>query len=148
MKRSILIVVAFLLVFGYVAAVVYATDPCQGTTAVIQIAAASPTASPGTYSLIGVKAIGGNNRRILICGYEFTVAGTSPTYQFEEGPGAACSPSPVALSGVYAPTAGTLARGGEAGQTILTSDPGDGICLVTGGTTPSVNGVVQYVVVP
>lgn len=148
MKHPIIVGLAFLLLFGYVAAVVYATDPCQGTTAAIQVASVAPTATAGTYSLVGVKTIGGNNRRILICGYEFTVTGTSPTYQFEEGPGAACSPSPTALSGVYAPTAGIMARGGEAGQTILTGDPGDGICIVTGGTTPGVNGVIQYVVVP
>jgi hypothetical protein len=149
-KRLIIILSAFLLMGGYVAGVVYATDPCQGTTAEIQFAKIQPTASPGTYSLVGVKtdASGTNGRRIFVCGYEMTVGGTTPTYQYEEGPGAACSPSPTALTGAYAPTSGNMVRGGEAGQKIISTDPGQGLCVVTGGTTPSLNGVLEFVVVP
>jgi hypothetical protein len=149
MKRNIILaLLALMVIGGYVASVVYATDPCQGTTAAVQVIAVSPTATAGTYQLVGPQTIGGNNRRIAVCGYDFTATGTTPTFKFEEGPSPACSPSPVALSGVYAPTSGTQVHGGEAGQSVVLVDPGDGLCVVTGGTTPALNGVLQYVVLP
>jgi|SRR5215471_2990094 len=125
------------------AAPAFALDVCTQPLQTVAINIASAT----TTQIVGGTSIGGNKRRIVVCGYDFTSAGTSPTYQFEEGTGSACGTGTTALSGVYAPTSGIKTSYGGAGATIMATDSGNELCIVSGGT-PSLQGVLNYVVMP
>ena len=91
------------------------------------IAASSPVAVP-----------------IYVCSINGTLAGTSPTMQFEYGTGATCGTGTGTLTGAMAPSTGTFFEMG-AGQAIFTVPAGNNFCVVTGGTTPSLQGVLTYV---
>lgn len=122
---------------------VWAGDLCGQQIQSVSIGISTAT----TTSIVAPQTIGGNNRRIIVCGYDFTVTGTTPTYQFEEGTGSTCGTGTVTLSGAYAPTAGTKASYGGAGSTILATDPGQRLCIVSGGT-PGLQGILDYVIAP
>jgi len=88
------------------------------------------------------------NQRIVVCGYDFTIAGTSPTYEFEYGTGSTCGTGTTAMTGTYAPTSGTQTHFGGGDSPIMATASGQGLCLVNGGTgSPAVDGVLDYVII-
>lgn len=93
---------------------------------------------------------GSTNNRVVVCGYDFTVGGTTPTYQFEYGTKAStdCDTGATVMTGAYAPTSGTKASFGGANQSIMATATSKDLCLVTVGTGASVQGVIDYVVIP
>jgi hypothetical protein len=121
-------------------------DPCQGATAPKSSVAISQAAA-GTQQLVA----GTINHKIYVCGYNFTITGsTTATALLEFGTNASCAAGTTALSGAWAGNAITassdpvhiLAGGGYSVATVPT---GDFLCLVAGGTTPSVQGILTFI---
>jgi hypothetical protein len=104
-------------------------------SAVVNIGSASTAAIVGAVS----------GARVHVCGFTVTAAGTAPTVEFESGMQAstACDTGAAALSGAFAPTAGTTLTGGY-GDDLMQTPPGSQLCIVAGGT-PSIQGVVSFV---
>jgi hypothetical protein len=121
-------------------------DPCQGATAPKKSVAIAQAAA-GTQQLVAGLA----GHAIFVCGYNFTVDGsTSATALLEFGTNANCAAGTTSLSGAWKGNASTassspvhvIAGGGYA----VTSTPsGDFLCIVAGGTTPSLQGILTYV---
>lgn len=117
-------------------------------------ATVDPCASPATTKLSTPIAIASatstiiavptqNNQQIYVCGFSLTEAGTTPTFKFEQATGALCVTSPTALSGTYAPVVGQpIVQSGPG--TIFSAAANFNVCIVTGGTGPSLQGVVTF----
>lgn len=110
-------------------------DPCYispKSTASIAISTATTT------SLVAAVA----GKAIYACGFTASIGATT-TVQFETGTGAACVTTQTALTGVFAPSTGSLlALSGEG--TKLTAPAGQPLCAVSTGTG-GINGVLTYV---
>lgn len=91
-----------------------------------------------------VPAVAG--QRVIVCNFVATATGTTPTLQFKTGTKVTnpCDTSPVNLSGVFAPTSGSLIFTGWGGDVFISSLGGE-ICLTAGGTTPSIQGILTYI---
>lgn len=114
-------------------------DACQNYAAPKQAIPVSVATATTTLMVTGVAGY-----QAEICNYAFTLAGTTPTAEFEAGTGATCGTNTVAIGGTMAPTSGTLLQ--DSGQGILMTAPaGDNICLVTTGTGASAQGNMNYV---
>ena len=121
-------------------------DPCQGATAPKKSVPINASAA-GTQTLV----LGLLGHSIFVCGYNFTIAGsTSATAQLEYGTNAACVAGTTALSGAWAGNAVTassdpvhILAGG--GYSVATVPVNDFLCLVAGGTTPSVQGILTFI---
>lgn len=116
-------------------------NPCQSgsvvkSSAVVNISSATTTAL--------VTSVSG--KITFVCGFYSTVVGTSPTLVFKTGTqvSAACDTSPVAITGTFAPTSGSVLNMSH-GATLFQSASGGQICATTGGTGPSVQGVIVFV---
>jgi uncharacterized protein (DUF779 family) len=116
------------------------------------VARSSATISVVTATTTSLVAVSGTTA-VYVCGFSITIAPSATsadTAQFEYGTGAACT-SPTALTGTYgngdlttaAPVVSVSYGGGRA--TIFTAPASNGICIVTGGTTVNVQGVLTYV---
>ncbi len=81
---------------------------------------------------------------IYVCGWNFTLTGTTPSYRFWSGTGSVCATSQDNLTGVFLPTAGTLQHAGNGGATVLKANAGEALCIDVGGT-PVADGVLTYV---
>lgn len=113
-------------------------DPCLDpnvakSTVVVNISSATTTQ---------LVALSGSTI-VYVCGLSATIAGTTPTLLMEYGTGASCGTGTTALTGTFAPTAGTLMSLAVDG-TEMKSIAGNAICLVSGGT-PSIQGVLTYI---
>jgi hypothetical protein len=121
-------------------------DPCQGATAPKKSVAIAQAAA-GTQQLVAGLA----GHAIFICGYNFTVDGsTTATALLEFGTNANCAAGTTSLSGAWKGNAATansspvhVMAGG--GYTVAPVPSGDFLCIVAGGTTPSLQGIVTYV---
>lgn len=113
------------------------TDPCLDPKQAKSSVAINTTASAQLVALSGSTVI-------YVCGFNYTSTGTSPTTKFVYGTGAACVTGQIPLTGVYAPTAGSVISKTWDG-TGFQSAPGNALCLIIAGTTPSIQGVVTYV---
>lgn len=85
---------------------------------------------------------------VYVCAYDISLhAGTNPAFQFEQGTGSACASSPVVLTGTFgganASSNQDFKNGSGVGQ-LFTAAASNGLCLVSTGTTPNLQGVVTY----
>jgi hypothetical protein len=121
------------------------SDPCENPSVTkFSVPVAISTAT--TTNLL--SAVTGDY--ITVCKYQFSVVGTSPTVQFEYGTtvSTACDTGAASLSGAMSiPTTTTAISIGAESMTFRTP-AGVQLCLVTGGTTPSVQGYITYVQQP
>jgi len=118
-------------------------DPCQGATAVKTGAGIS--VATATTTLI-VPALAGHS--VFVCGYNFTLAGSATaTAQFATGTGATCGTGTVSQTGLMLGnnTTPVSIDSGGGGYTIFKGAVGQGLCLVTGGATPSAQGIVTAI---
>jgi hypothetical protein len=113
------------------------TDPCLDPRQAKLSAAISATASA---QLVALQS----GQVVYVCGFNYTSTGTNPTTKFVYGTGAVCATGQVALTGTYAPTAGSAVMKPWDGTGFQTA-AGNALCLVIAGTTPSIQGVVTYV---
>jgi hypothetical protein len=131
----------FLLAFALVALCLFpptqasAESVCQGppTTVAVTIS------STGTTQLVALSG----NTTIYVCSLLLTMNGTTPGIQFEYGTGTNCATGLQALTGVMAPTTGSVLQAGALVQ--FQTLPGNALCAVASGTTPSIQGYVTYV---
>jgi hypothetical protein len=81
----------------------------------------------------------------FVCSISGTVTGTSPTFKLEYGTQTStpCDTGTTALSGTIAPTAGTPFNLGY-GRDLVIAPPGQQLCIVTGGTSPSLQGIISF----
>lgn len=116
------------------------TDACQDLSQQKSSVAVN-ISSATTTSLVAISG----TTSIYVCGWQLqTVSGTTPTIQFEYGTGAACT-SPTVLTGTYTGAALQVFTSPSSDTSLLKTPSANGLCLVTGGTTPNVQGFVTFV---
>ena len=113
------------------------TDPCQAS------GVAKSRVLLNVTVLAEIIAASGSNV-IYVCGFAATVGGTAPTYQFQYGTGTACATGRTNISGIFAPTVGSFNQYSP-GMTAFATTASQALCIETGGTTPSVQGILTYV---
>jgi len=135
-----------------------AADPATNNTGVAasgvsSVGAAAPVICNGskavnisTATTTSIIAVSGSTTP-YICGFSiYVVSGTLPSFQFEYGTGASCT-SPTVLTGTYGGIAGAIGEhivaGGAFGY-IFKGAASSGICILSGGTTPNLQGFVSY----
>jgi hypothetical protein len=100
--------------------------------------AAVSIASATTTSVVPVVA----GKAVYVCSILVQiVSGTTPTLQFEYGTGATCT-SPTVLTGAFSGV-GVYGIEGTVG-TLFRAPASNGLCIVSGGTTPVLAGFVSY----
>lgn len=116
-------------------------DLCQNsnitkTTAVVNISSATTTAL--------VPAVAG--KTTYLCTFNASVVGTTPTLLFLTGTQTttACDTAPVNLSGTIAIVSTTFVDIDNVASSFISATGGQ-LCVTTGGTAPSVQGVIIYV---
>lgn len=117
-------------------------DPCQNplilkSSAVINISSATTT------ELVAAAA----GKVVYLCNATLTLNGTTPSIKFEYGTkvSTACDTGATALTGTYAPTAGSMLKLSDPGTQFYTPAANE-LCAVTAGTsTPSWQGHINYV---
>lgn len=115
------------------------TDVCQNPTvakthALVNISTATTTQ---LVALSGVTVV-------YVCNFTASVVGTTPTVLFETGTGSACGTGTASITGTFAPTTGSVLKAEGAGVQFQGA-AGGALCVVSGGTTPSIQGYVVYV---
>ena len=114
-----------------------ATDPCQSSAVAKSSVVLSVTTSAQVIALSGSTVI-------YVCGFMATVGGVAPTYQFQYGTGSVCATGTTNLTGVFLPVVGSV-NVYLPSMTAFRTIAGQALCIATGGTTPSVQGVLTYV---
>jgi hypothetical protein len=116
-------------------------DPCQ-SSAVAKRSVVIAASGVATTQLVALQP----GMTVYVCGYSFTVAGSATaTATLEYGTGSSCGTGTTTVTGAY--LGGTLAihiQMGGAG-TITKTASANALCLVAGGSTPSIQGVLTYV---
>ena len=114
-------------------------DPCANPNVAKSSAAVNIT-SATTTQLVPVSA----TKTIYVCNLTASMMGTLPTLYLEYGTSTTCVGT-TALTGVFAPTSGSVLSLGWGG-TVVTVAATNGLCIVTTGTgSPSFQGVLTYV---
>lgn len=115
------------------------TDPCANASVLKSSVAINATANVQLVALSGTTIV-------YVCGFSFTVAGSATaTAQLEYGTGAVCATGPVVLTGSYlGGTLPVLITGNSPG-TVTKGIAANALCLVAGGATPSIQGVLTFV---
>jgi hypothetical protein len=116
-----------------------ANDPCQ-SSAVAKSSTPVNISSATTTQLVAPSG----NLSVYVCGFLATAAGTSPTLQFEYGTGATCGTGTTVLTGVMAAST-TVPLEFASGLTNFKAPQAQGLCVVSGGTGPSFQGVLTFV---
>ena len=107
-----------------------------------------------TYAAINLTAAGATylappvaGKIVHICGIYATLGGTAPTLELEAGTTTTnpCDTGTTALTGAMAPLAGTALYLHGMPKDLAVGASGAGVCALIGGTTPSLQGIVQYV---
>lgn len=123
---------------AYVGAPTTGGDPCGATGVAKSSVAIAATADAELVALSGSTVI-------YVCGFNFTLNGTTPTARFQTGTGATCATGTVQETGVMAPTVGLNLLSAGGGYTVFSGAAGAALCINVGGTTPSAQGVLTYV---
>lgn len=116
-------------------------DPCQ-IPSVAKSSVAVNISSATTTNVVPLVA----GQVTYVCGFNATVTGTTPTVLFKYGTnvGGACDTGATSLTGTYAPVTGTSVAIGGSGTQFQAAAAKD-LCITSGGTGPSVQGVLTYV---
>ena len=112
-------------------------DPCQSSGIAKSSVVLNVTASAQVIAASGATSI-------YVCGFDATVAGTTPTYKFHYGTGAVCVTGTTDLTGTYAPLTGTQ-KNYNPGMTAFATTASQALCITTSGAGVSVQGVLTYV---
>lgn len=117
-------------------------DPCVSE----RVAKSSVAINVGSATTTQLVALS-SGQSIYACSFTMTAAsGTGATYLFESGTGTNCGSNTVALTGAMA--GGGLPIIAGSGSTQFKTASGTALCLVTGGTSPSAQGFLNYVQLP
>jgi len=115
-------------------------DPCQNPSvakSTVSVAVTSATTTRLVALVTGAQ--------VYVCDLALTTVGTSASVQLEYGTGATCGTGTTALTGAMVPSAtvGVIKLG--FGGTVTTAPASQSLCLVSGATVTSVEGVLSYV---
>lgn len=116
------------------------TDPCANPSVAKSSAVVNISGAAGTTQLVAVSG----TTSVYACGFQATVVGTTPTVLFEYGTSTDCTGT-HALTGTMAIVTTSTVNLGFGGSTVFKAPASQGLCLVAGGTTPSIQGVLTYV---
>jgi len=112
-------------------------DPCANPN----VAKSSVAISISSATTTQLVALSGTTH-VYVCGFAFTLAGTTPTLAFEYGTGTTCGTGTTALTGAFSAAQSVY----PPGYTVMTAPSGNALCAVTTGTgTPLMEGVLTYV---
>jgi hypothetical protein len=125
------------------------TDPCE-SSAIVKLSASISSASATTVQLVAPTA----GKAAFVCGASFTIAPSATsadTAQFITGTGATCGGSTVTKTGTFGngdltTTVGVASIKLSTPGTVFSSAVASGVCIVTAGTTVSVQGILTYVI--
>lgn len=112
-------------------------DPCQSNMVAKTSVVVNVTTSAQVIAALGAT-------RIYVCGWTATVNGTAPSFKFIYGTGAVCVTGSTDLTGTFLPTVGSSSNYFPA-MTAFRTPASQALCMTTGGTTPSVQGVLTFV---
>jgi hypothetical protein len=143
------------------ATIAFVSTPNGGLTSASEVTNVSQIAYQGCNKTVSVAISTATTTRIItgvagkhafVCAYSFTVSGTSPTLQFEGGTltstacdtGAVVSDGPFALPNSTAPFNSPGDGGFPLFDNTGVSASGPDECIVSGGTSPIINGFVRY----
>lgn len=113
-------------------------DPCQAN-AVAKTQFFANVATATTTALVTPSGA----TTVYVCGFSiYVTAGTTPTFKFVRGTGAACVTGTADISPLYSPTSAAITNSieilvGFGSQTVAKSNASDGVCVTTTGTTPT-----------
>lgn len=115
-------------------------DPCFGNTSKSSVVI-NATATTQLVALSGTTSI-------YVCGFIVDDNSANPTVQFEYGTGATCGTGTTTLTGTLVlgtATAPTPIFAVPSAGTIMKAPSGNALCLVVGGSTPNIQGIVIYI---
>lgn len=115
-------------------------DPCE-SAAVKKSSVAVNISSATTTQLVALSG----STSVYVCGFAASMLGTTPAATLEYGTGTNCGTGTTTLTGAIAPTSGSFVLLNVGGPTVVTGASGNALCLLSGGTTPSIQGVLTYV---
>lgn len=148
-----LLFAALLALPGLARAQVYgmpARNPCASAASVkqtSQIAISSATTTQIVAAPTAPSTFSGATQQIFVCTYAFSETGTSPTYQWSTGTGTNCATGGSNLTATIPSISTTVPNEPPQLQgTVLVVPAGQALCMVTGGTGPSAQGYITYVV--
>lgn len=125
------------------------TSPFTASTGLTQALACDQTkliniSTATTTSVVALSA----GTAVYVCSYSlYIVSGTLPAFVIEAGTGAACVTTQAALTGTFGGIAGAVGQNftyGSGTGTVLRTPTSDALCIVSSGTTPNIQGVVNY----
>ena len=116
-----------------------AGDPCLTPNVVKSTVAVNISGAAGTTQLVGVSG----TTAVYACYFQANVVGTTPTVLFEYGTSTTCVGTHALTGTIPVATTTSLTLGW--GGTVLAAPASNGLCLVAGGTTPSIQGTLTYV---
>ncbi len=116
-------------------------DPCTLST-VPKSSVVVNVGSATTVKLVDVSA----STTVYACGFAASITGTTPSVTFLYGTHTTtdCDTGATNLTGAIAPTSGSFIRLGD-GAVIMKTAAAKQLCVTTGGTGPSLQGVLTYV---
>lgn len=121
-------------------------DPCENPMGSRYSVPLNVTTTAGTTQIVAaVTSSTQSGSAIDVCGCTFEISGSaSATAEFEYGTGTNCATSPTALTGTYLGSATGVVIPMAGGYTMFAAPQGTALCLVAGGTTPTIQGVCTY----
>ena len=125
---------------GGAVTVVNSGDACANPSVAKSSVAVNISGTAGTTELVAPSG----TKAVSACYFVATVVGTAPTILFEYGTSTACTGT-TALTGTMAIPTTTILTMHAGGDTVFQTPASQGLCLVAGGTTPSIQGVLTYV---
>jgi hypothetical protein len=118
-------------------------DPCA--SAAIDKSSFSVAISTATTTVVQAGSAG---KRVYVCAFTIIwTSGTTPTIQFEVGTGGTCGTPTVKTGAMAIPVTSGQGLIVGAGHTLFSGVAGQDMCIVSTGTTPTVNGWVTYVLI-
>lgn len=119
-------------------------DPCV-STGIVKSSVPVNVVTVATTQLVALSG----TQTIYVCGFQLSLTGatTNTTAQFEYGTGAACGTGTTVLTGAMGGNSATSAVVVDMppASTQLKTPAGNALCLVSAGTTVSIQGFVTYV---
>ena len=115
-------------------------DPCAAPSALKSNIAINISTATTTQLVAAVAS-----KVVYVCGWSGSAAGTTPAITFEYGTGASCGTGTTALTGAMLVPSGNFVSVGGGGSTTFPNAAGTALCLVSGGTGPSIQGQLTYV---
>lgn len=129
------------LAFGVTGVTSQPVDPCA--SAAIDKSSFSVAISTATTTVVQAGSAG---KRVYVCAFTIIwTSGATPTVQFEVGTGGTCATPTVKTGAMALPVTSGQGLIVGAGHTLFSGAAGQDMCVLSAGTTPTINGWVTFV---